>query len=625
MNTQKLRGELFVSFFMISVLALAQANAPTLSKDEILQRCASALGGQESLAAVHVVYLKAHIATGGLNGTFENWDSDRGQHRDLTDIPGAFNQDNVYDGHQGWVRDLSGKVHELSSSDLEDVVTSAYQGSFSWLVPGRMPGDVELAGEDSSHGAYALHIVPKNGKPYTVFLDKQTFLPVRQEQREAAKTQVQSFSDWREFDGIKFPGHIRQSTGDPKFDVLFTLDQVQINPAVQAGLFEKPAETAEKARFTTGRNSIEFPFRRYGVEVMVPVTVNGKGPSWFIFDTGAEASALVKERAKQLGIESKGTIEGEGSGGSTAEVGLIPDVTLGLPGVEIPTKVIAEFPDPGLSAIAGQAFQGVIGYDVISRFVVRLDYENKTITMYDPEAFHYSGTGTSLPITFTNGNNLNVPGKIELPGRPPINVAFTIDTGSSGSVDLNAPFVKASHIDESIGKTIPGSSYGLGGRSTHEVGRLSNLQIGPYRIDHPIVELSRDSKGTEANPDRQANVGGQVLSRFTIYLDYPHRRLILEPNAHLKDPFEYDMSGMRLISPPPNFDRLLVSEVLENSPAAKAGIQKGDVLTEFDGVVSSQYTLEQVKRMFRREGPMRLTLERNGQRREVVLELKRLI
>lgn len=613
-----------VFFFLLAALACAQSGTDQLSKDEILRRWAAALGGQEKLAAIHVLHVKSKLATGGLKGAYEEWDSERGQHRDVTDIPGAFSQDEIYDGQKGWVRELSGKVHELSGSDLEDQVTSAYQGSFSWLVPGRMPGEVEFMGEDPSHATYVFNLKPKNGKPYSVFLDKQTFLPVREEQRESGKTQVQYFSDWREMKGIKFPAQIRQSTGNAKFDVLFTLEQVEVNPPVEAKLFEMPEETAAKVRFASGKDSTEFPFKRYGVDVMVPVRVNGKGPSWFVFDTGAEVSALVKDRAKELGIKSKGSIEGEGSGGS-AEVGLIPDVTLQLPGVEIPTKVIAEFPDPGLSAVAGQAFQGVIGYDVISQFVVRLDYEKKTITLYDPASFHYAGSGTVLPITFRNGNNLNIPGKVELPDRPPIDVLLTIDTGSSGTIDLNAPFVDANHAVQAVGKTIPGSSYGLGGRSSHLVGRLASLEIGPYQMAQPIVELSQDTKGTEANPDRAANVGGQILSRFTIYLDYPHNRLILEPNAHLHDAFEYDMSGLRLISPPPKFERIVVNEVREDCPAAKAGMQRGDVITKIDGVPSSRYTLDQVKKMFRREGTVKLTVERSGKSIGLVLHLRPLI
>lgn len=623
MRSPKLHRRFFVSIFILTTLAGAQTTAPSLSKDEILERCITALGGRERLSAVASAHTKSSLSMGGLKGTYEQWDTGRGQYRDSANVPGVFQQDQVFDGHKGWVRDLSGTVHELSGSDLEDVVTDAYQATFSWLLPGRMPGRVNFTGEDPSHALYVFNIAPAQGKSYTIFLDKQTFLPAREEQRENDKIQVQYFSDWREVQGIRFPGHIRQSTGDPKYDVLFSLEQVEINPTLNARLFEMPADNSAKVRFTSGKDFAEFPVKLYVFDLMVPVRINGKGPSWFIFDTGADSSALVKDRARELGIESKGSIEGVGAGGS-ADVGLIPDVTLQLPGVEIPTKTLVEFPDPGLSAIAGQRFEGVIGYDVISRFVVRLDYQNKMMTLYDPATFHYEGTGAAIPIAFRNGNNLNVPGKIELPGRAPINVLFTIDTGSSGSIDLNTPFVDNNHLLDAVGKTIPGSSYGLGGRSARLVGRLASVQIGPYKIAQPIAEFSRDTKGTEANPDRDANVGGQILSRFTIYLDYPHNRMILEPNAHLNDPFEYDMSGLRLISPPP-FDHVIVNEVRPDGPAAHAGMQKGDVIISINGVPTSQHTLSDVKQFLRREGTVTLQLRRNDKPLEVTFALKRII
>jgi len=624
MRSQKKCWEILVSILGLMGLAFGQSHTPGPSKEDILQRWMTALGGEQRLTAVHVVYVKSHFVMGGLEGSYEQWDSDRGQHRDSINIPGAFQQDEVFDGQKGWVRDLSGTVHEISGSDLEDKITLAYQANFSWLLPGRMAGEVEFAGEDASHQFYVFKIAPRHGKPYTIFLDQQTFLPAREEQREGHATQVQYFSEWREVQGIKFPGRVRQSTGDPKYDGVMSLAQVEINPTLDTRLFAMPAETAAKARFTSGKDFAEFPFKLYGVDAMVPVRVNGKGPSWFIFDTGADVSAVVTERAKQLGFQSKGSIEGQGGGGS-ADVGIIPDVTLELPGVEIPTKILAEFPESGLSAIAGQPFQGVIGYDVISRFVVRLDYANKTIALYDPDKFHYSGSGAALPITFKNGNNLTVPGTINVPGRGPLNLVLTIDTGSSGSVDLNAPFVESNHLLQAIGKTIEGSSYGLGGRSTHLIGRLPSLQIGPYKINEPIVEMSRDTKGTEANPDRQGNVGGQVLSRFTIFLDYAHRQMILEPNEHLNDPFEYDMSGMRLVSNPPVFDKVIVDQLRADSPSEKAGMKKGDVIISVNGVPTSKYTLYEVKAMLRREGTVHLTVQREGKLRDVALVLRRAI
>src|SRR5579884_3563336 len=265
MRSPKLHWRFFVSIFILTTLAGAQTTAPFLSKDEILERCITALGGRERLSAVASAHTKSSLSMGGLKGTYEQWDSDRGQYRDSANVPGVFQQDQVFDGNKGWVRDLSGTVHELSGSDLEDVVTNAYQATFSWLLPDRLPGRLDFTGEDSSHAHYVFNIAPEHGKPYTIFLDKQTLLPAREEQRENDKIQVQYFSDWRDVQGVKFPGHIRQSTGDPKYDVLFSLEQVEINPTLNARFFEMPADNSAKARFTLGKDFVEFPVKLYAV------------------------------------------------------------------------------------------------------------------------------------------------------------------------------------------------------------------------------------------------------------------------------------------------------------------------------------------------------------------------
>ena len=42
------------------------------------------------------------------------------------------------------------------------------------------------------------------------------------------------------------------------------------------------------------------------------------------------------------------------------------------------------------------------------------------------------------------------------------------------------------------------------------------------------------------------NLGGTVLRRFKVIVDYPRQRVILEPNARLHDPFPADASGLVL-------------------------------------------------------------------------------
>jgi len=45
---------------------------------------------------------------------------------------------------------------------------------------------------------------------------------------------------------------------------------------------------------------------------------------------------------------------------------------------------------------------------------------------------------------------------------------------------------------------------------------------------------------------RHGNLGDGVLQRFNVAFDYPHKRMLLVRNERFADPFEWDMSGMRM-------------------------------------------------------------------------------
>jgi hypothetical protein len=556
-----------------------------------------------------------------MTGTCCQWDTALGQHRETIDIPGVWHQDLVFDGARGWIRDVNGKVHEVSGAGLERLFTNAYVGSFSWLVRGRMPGEASIATEDSS--SVALDIRPVNGQPYSAFIDKTSNLPIRLEQSEGSRQQTTWFFDWREVEGVRFPWRILQTSGDPRFEVTLSVAHIELNARFD-DLFRRLEETAAPASIRGGRKSAEFAFELYGAHILVPVLVNGKGPLGFILDTGADASAIDRDRARTLGIPLQGAFEGRGLGGS-AEVGVASDVLLGLPGgIEVQCKAMASFSDTRLAAVLGRLFDGIIGYDVISRFVMRIDYEKRLLTLHLPPEYEYHGTGVSLPLTYS-ANHISVAGVVELEGGLAIDVLLTVDTGSGDAIAFNAPFIGNHRLLDHIPNTIAGSGYGFGGPLRERIGRLPSLRIGPYAILGAVARFALPE--SIASPeDRPANLGGEILRRFTVIVDYARGRMILEPNSCLEDPFEYDMSGLELVSSGADLRKIVVHGVREASPAQEAGVEPGDLLTEIDGVDSSTYLLPKVRdRLRTAPGAVDVAIERKGRRYVFKIRLRRLI
>jgi C-terminal processing protease CtpA/Prc len=90
--------------------------------------------------------------------------------------------------------------------------------------------------------------------------------------------------------------------------------------------------------------------------------------------------------------------------------------------------------------------------------------------------------------------------------------------------------------------------------------------------------------------------------------------------------FDYDASGLRLRSRGSDFREHMVIGVVEDSPAAKAGLQEGDRLMEIGGKPANSLTLGEILQMLKREGEtVVLKLQRGTQPVEAKLALRQLI
>ena len=122
---------------------------------------------------------------------------------------------------------------------------------------------------------------------------------------------------------------------------------------------------------------------------------------------------------------------------------------------------------------------------------------------------------------------------------------------------------------------------------------------------------------------RGGNLGSGVLKRFNLAIDYANSRILLTPNKGNRAPFEWDMSGLRLY---PHAGGMRVEAVLQDSPAAKAGVTVDDMVTHVNGRPVTRKDFENVRQLMRRDGStIELTTERDGKTRKVKLQLRRMV
>jgi hypothetical protein len=384
-------------------------------------------------------------------------------------------------------------------------------------------------------------------------------------------------------------------------------------------------QTIEVVRFPDGKTSVEFPFELLANGLFFQVQADGNGPLTFAMDTGSFNSIVASEMVGKLGIKTQGTGFGTGSGTSFS-TNAISRLNLGLPGgLVLSTTSGAAISMAGLSPLIGRRFDGLLGYDVLKHLVVQINYEKELITLYDPAHFEYKGKGSSIPFTLWNNYDPEIEGEISISGQPPVPVRIVLDTGAGGTV-LTTPFVNAHKLINGI-RTRPSPDVGAGGgESIKWEARAESIRIGPYSIDQPLVSLSTDTIGTFAHAQFDMNLGGNLLRRFTLIIDYPKQKLILEPNSHFHEPFLSDASGLILAATGLDYKTFVARSVIPASPAADAGFEVGDILTALDGRSLDKYALWELEDKLKNDGQVyEVTVLRNNGPRTLELKLKALL
>ena len=622
---QKIGILIIASLFSIilSTNSLTAQTTVSPSAESIIDNWVMALGGRQRIERIKNIYQYGATVEGGLKGMVEEWSTAEGQHRRVYERIGVDSSVTVYDGRRGWYRDWNGKVRDLQGADLKNEVAEAYQSSYSVLIPRRMPGKAEILGSDENGKFYILKFSPLRGRAITYYLDKSTFLPLKSERlNEEGILLTTRFSDWHEVEGVKVPFRLSRGTGDAKYDTAINIKKVAFNLATAAGEFVRPLEGAFDARFAQGNSSLRIPFKRINNFILLQGRINDSVPMWFVLDTGASITVINKDRALQFGLPLSGDLEIGTSGASTG-FSIVRDVSFAVPGAEVVNQRAGAISLGIFEAGLGLPMGGVLGFDFISRFVVEIDFDAQTINLHNPATYKYKGKGSIVPFTLEGGRPF-IQAAIGISGKRFVKGTFEIDTGDTKSIYLNTPFVREHGLASAspqVGSTGTGTNY-MNSLSVN--GRVDKLIFGPFLFNDVPAGFSLGESGFVASSDYAGLLGNAILNRFRVLFDYSNRRMILEANSHLHEPFKAVRSfGTLVIAQGPELKTFIIARVTKDSPAERAGLRSGDIITAIDAAPSAELTLEQVQLFFSQEGQKHLvTILRGNEVVKLPLEIK---
>jgi hypothetical protein len=384
-------------------------------------------------------------------------------------------------------------------------------------------------------------------------------------------------------------------------------------------LFLSGCATLPAGRLEGGAAYTDVPARFFGPHVLVQVSIAEAGPVWLMLDTGSQLTTLDLAAAGELGVAVGGATELEGIGAESVRGGVTAEpLAIHVAGSE---PYVLHRPVADLSLLEpyfGAPFPGVLGGDLFLRFVVEIDYARERVILHDPRRFQPRDDDARLALELDRQLPF-VRGAVILPDGRELSGRFLIDTGASGSLTLYSPFLRTHGLVEAMPATIGTEAAGIGGTLTETQGRLRAFRMGPFLLEEPIASLSLAETGLTASPGSVGHIGGEMLRRFTLTIDYRGRALYLRPNDRVDEPFEAGMSGIRLRSAAPGFREHTVHRIDAGSPAALAGLEPGDVLLEVDARPAGEFTLPELRELLRSEpGRVLQLLVRRGEELRVI-------
>lgn len=356
--------------------------------------------------------------------------------------------------------------------------------------------------------------------------------------------------------------------------------------------------------------TIHFEQFTGGVIVLNALLDDFKDSLSFILDTGSGGISLDSTTVAGLHLQPTAPERIIRGIGGIRKVGFLKGHHLRIGNHEIDSLNFHVIDYDVLTSLYGRKIDGIIGYSVLSRYIVKIDYDKQLLDLYTRGSFKYPRGGyllrpyiRMLPYSRTNIEDLRKRG-----------FNYLFDIGAGLTVLFSDDFINDSAFLKPKRKRYLKQGEGLGGRVDMYLTVMKSLRLGPYRFRNVPVNIFNDDYNVTSYPSLGGLIGNEIFRRFNIILNYDKHQIHLAPNQSFNAPFDYAYSGIELYLVD---NAAIAGRVPAGSPAEKAGIREGDQIlavnnkfgmTLDDLKQSLQSTYGKVQVIYRRGGELKTTV-----------------
>jgi hypothetical protein len=595
----------------------ALASSPIPSAGSIVQQWQAAVHRRYD-QQTGTVHLEFSATEDGLPGTVDEWLTSRGEYRRSTRRQFDHN-DVVLTPGRAQGRDWNDFVRNFDGTELQRLRSEAFAERVMIFGP---PAALKAAQvrETPDLQYWTLQFSPLGALPITWYIDKRTSLPVKAVFAGPEDLDINTaYDEWQWDGGAFYPQHISVSETDRSL-AEYRLSRSFHTFSADATVFAPLRPGASDV--VAASDAVALPFTLEGNHIILQAQVNGSPAIGFILDTGDDHETINTPRMASFGLTSYGGIHTEGGGGP-ADMSFATGATFAFPGVELRDQHVTVLDQSGLERALGIPLGGLLGYDFLSRFVIEVNYENKTLKLHNPIGWRYAGKGAIVPITFDDDGIPYFDAVLSIPTKPSLPAHMVMDFGAADTMTLTSPFVKANDLLRLAGtNTQVATSAGLEGQfftQSNMRGHIDELHLGAIVARSIPVSLSANAGGAYASPNFAGTIGEGIFSHYHIFIDYTRHRVIFESTAKTDAPFpERKTFGLTLIASGADLHTFTISAVRSGSAAEAAGFRKGDVIMGFDDRQAAQISLGELRERLLEEGVRhQFRVNRDGQKTSI--------
>ncbi|WP_300492126.1 PDZ domain-containing protein [Flavobacterium sp.] len=413
------------------------------------------------------------------------------------------------------------------------------------------------------------------------------------------------------------------------------------------------------------KNKIEIPFVFVDNLIIIQVEINNAKMN-MLLDSGSEPSLIFSfPQSDTLQLYNTKKIRISGLGSEEVAEGLLSQKNKLNVSNYIDTNFeILVILDEKLnfSSRIGIPVNGILGYSFFRNHLVEINYIKKKITLYKNDELLQSKRirkYTAIPLDIVNGRPyVNVNAKLDGKELP---LKLLMDTGLTDGLWLfEDDVIKCNnkYFEDVLGEGIGGTIYG-------KKSRLSEIKTAHFLFKEPLVSYpdTTSYKQLSIIKDRNGSLGGEILKRFHLIVDYGGKQIFLKKNKMFDDPFLYNMSGIEvqhngvqwiqesvkndvsknLPLGTTNIDDIVfdnssfkykfmlkpvfeIASVRKGSPAEEAGLKAGDKIIRIDRKNAYNLSKQRINELLQVDDnkTIRIEVERDGKNREYQVTIRKL-